>query len=376
MDVEREATRCGKFGYDTFNGQHIPYIFRNKDAYFATHFLWWHYKDQKVKLGSKPKDFRYLKKYEMYDEEADLMNGINSWHNDSKYKYTFDRNDTLVKLNDVRDIFKYQQDCGQKLEFGAQYRMINGGIVRIQFDLLDKSKSDIVLPYVQNGADRYVPVEVVFAENAVPQTLIVTKITGIDVMYMRFLVDVLKIDLSRKKFKIPCVNLDGLVEHLQKCAGGYSEYDENYWPSKENTPNHKINLALFASICKNSNLEEAKGSVKQKTTHGTSVDEKSSEKAEPKVASRKHKLDEPQQPKKDNKEPRQTNKKPKMEDAFYDVDEILDYTKQSDGIEMVLIRWKGYSSADDSWEPLSSLNETLKREVKEKWTSKVSYIRK
>ena len=98
--------------------------------------------------------------------------------------------------------------------------------------------------------------------------------------------------------------------------------------------------------------------------------------AEPKTTSRKHKIDETEKPRKDNKEPRVTSKKPKFDDDFYDVEEILDYAKQSNGIEKVLIRWKGYSPDDDTWEPVSSLNKVLKKEVKEKWANKARASKK
>lgn len=97
---------------------------------------------------------------------------------------------------------------------------------------------------------------------------------------------------------------------------------------------------------------------------------------EPNVASRKRKNDEPSEQKKDNKEPKISTKKPDETDVeFYDVEAILDYKRQKNGIEMVLIRWKGYSSADDSWEPVDSLNDALIDDVnklRDKWTRKAS----
>lgn len=81
----------------------------------------------------------------------------------------------------------------------------------------------------------------------------------------------------------------------------------------------------------------------------------------------------PPTPKKRNKSPKAPNKISKSED-FYDVDDILAY-QMKNGIEMVLIRWTGYSSEWDSWEPLSSLNDTLKDEVnelREKWKRHVN----
>lgn len=82
------------------------------------------------------------------------------------------------------------------------------------------------------------------------------------------------------------------------------------------------------------------------------------------IAPKKRKIDEPKKPKKDNKQST-------ADDDFYDVDKILDYKQLADGTEHVLIRWTGYTSDDDSWEPLGSLNDALREDVKqlrEKWT--------
>lgn len=267
MDDEREATRCGKFGYDTLNGQFIPYIFRNGEKYCADEMVWWHYKNQKVKnFGSKPKDFHYLKKYEIYNEEVCLLNEINMFHNDNLYALTFSRYDRLVKLDDVQAIFKHQEACRKKLKYGAKYKMTKGGIVRIR---LGKSKPEIILPYVRTDNERYVPVFVAFAENTVPRTLAETKITGIDVMYMRFFLHVLNIDLTNtsieNKSSIQCVNLDRLVKHLKKCTDSDDiDCDDNYWPSKETTQNKVDPIAiqsLFASTCNNNKLDMAKAKV-------------------------------------------------------------------------------------------------------------------
>lgn len=112
-------------------------------------------------------------------------------------------------------------------------------------------------------------------------------------------------------------------------------------------------------------------SVKPKSIHGTNDDVTSfKEAAAPKTTSRKHKIEESKKPRKDNKEPRLTSKTPLFNDDFYEVEEILDYTKQSNGIEKVLIRWKGYSPDDDTWEPVSSLNKVLQKEVKQIWARK------
>lgn len=231
MENKGEATQFGKFGYEIINEQVvIPYTFRISGKYCASKIFWWYFNKQNVKLASKLTKFSYLKEYQMHRAEAQLWNEINEWHNDSMYPFSFSRSDSLIKVNSIRDIFNYVADCRQKLELGAQFKMNHGGMIRIQ---LNQSKPSIILPYVRTLGHRYVPVHVIFAPNTEPPpSLDVTKLTGIDAMYMRFLLYVLKISTTSKKFKIPCVNLDQLVAQLVTNEDGFSEYDGNFWPTK------------------------------------------------------------------------------------------------------------------------------------------------
>lgn len=55
--------------------------------------------------------------------------------------------------------------------------------------------------------------------------------------------------------------------------------------------------------------------------------------------------------------------KTKATPHFYEVDYLVDIKKEKDGTEKVKVHWKGYSSDDDSWEPVSNLNEALIEDV-------------
>lgn len=256
MDDEREATRCGKFGYEVFNGRIIiPYIFRGNEKCCATKMFSWHFERKNINLSPNLIDFGYLKGYEMHREEALLMNEINKWHNDEMYPHTFIRRDTLIKLEDVGDIFKYVDDCTEKLKSGTQFRMEGGSMVWLR---LSKSKEPIVLPYVIKNSQRYVPVHILFTSNTVPQTLNVIKLTGIDVMYMRFLLDVLKIKITSQNFEIPCVNLSGLVTHLTANEDDHYDYDDNYWPSQESIQPKINSIRYFTSTGNNNSVEQTK----------------------------------------------------------------------------------------------------------------------
>lgn len=250
MDKAREATRCGKFGYEVFNRFTIPYIFRDNERCCATKMFSWHFERLNINLSPNLIDFGYLKGYEMHREEALLMNEINKWHNNEMYPYTFTRSETLIKLEDVRDIIKYIDDCEEKQKSGTQFRMAGGGIFWLQ---LSKSKEAIVLPYVTKDSQRYAPLHVLFTSKTVPQTLNVTKVTGIDVMYMRFLLDVLKINITSQNFEIPCVNLDELVIHLTANEDGYYDCDDNYWPCKDSIKPNINSIRFFTSKGNNNN---------------------------------------------------------------------------------------------------------------------------
>lgn len=252
MDNDHEATLCGKFGYEVFGGQYIPYIFRGKERCCATKVFSWHFQRMNIKLESNLLHFGYLKGYQMNRAETYLMTEINEWHNNGMYSQKFTQKDSLIKLEDAMDIFKYVDECMNKLTVGHQYRMTSARLARIW---LPKSKQDIVLPYIMKNSQRFVPVHILFASNNIPEMLDVTNLTDIDVMYMRFLLNVLKINLTSQQFEIPCVNLDRIVEYLTASQGGPIDYDDNYWPSKENTPltGDYNKIPFFTSPWKTSN---------------------------------------------------------------------------------------------------------------------------
>lgn len=256
MDNERELTQCGKFGYETINFNKgkiiIPYIYRADGKYCATKIFSWHFDciqaiNKSIIINPHLIDFGYLHGYDMHREEACLMNEINHWHNNSMYPYTFYQHDTIVKLEDVRDIFNYIDDITEKLKFRTSYRMHGGSMLWLW---LPKSKQTFVLPYVTKNAQRFVPVHNSLASNNVP--LNVTKLTGIDVMYMRFLLDTLSVNVPSQQFELPCVYLDDFVAHLVANEDGHYEYDDNYWPTKISPrPKDNNNVPFFSSTVSN-----------------------------------------------------------------------------------------------------------------------------
>lgn len=230
MDDKLEMDRFGKFGYESVKKfVFIPYIYRNNEECCATKIFLWHFKKQNVKLNPNLLDFSFMKGYEMYRDEVSLMNEINEWHNDSMYPHKFNQKDTLMKMEDVRSVFKFIEDCTQKSKFGDQFKM-KANMVQID---LTKSKQNIILPYVSTNDKKFVPVAVLCTIHDVPTTLAETNLSGIDVLYMRFLLNILKINISNAKFEIPCVVLEELVKFLTRNDDNFG-YKDNYWPLKGN----------------------------------------------------------------------------------------------------------------------------------------------
>lgn len=72
-------------------------------------------------------------------------------------------------------------------------------------------------------------------------------------------------------------------------------------------------------------------------------------------------------------------KKPKMDDTYYEVEKLVDYKKDKNGKEFFLVRWEGYTSASDTWEPGSMLNEHLEEDknmLRKKWERKTKTKKK
>lgn len=52
---------------------------------------------------------------------------------------------------------------------------------------------------------------------------------------------------------------------------------------------------------------------------------------------------------------------PQREDVYWEIEDILDERLAPGGIQEVLIKWKGWSSKHNSWEPVSHLNDDLEK---------------
>lgn len=223
-----EASRRGHFGYEVINWNLIiPYTYRGSQKLCPTKVFLWYFEKNKenISLNADLIKFDYLRGFGMLPSEICLWNEINHFHNNSMYEiYLSEGKDTLVKMQDVRDIFKYIDDCEQKLQHGAHIQN-SCGMARIW---LPATKTQIILPFVLKNGKRYVPAEI----PNLPKTLDASILTGIEAMYMRFLFDVMKVPLSSGIFEIPCVRLDEVVANLKSQTNGNIDYADDYWPGQ------------------------------------------------------------------------------------------------------------------------------------------------
>lgn len=249
MTDEQLATLCGKFGYETINENlHIPYIYNGGTKYCATKIFSWHFRQQNIDFPLHLTEFPYLNGYKMEKEEAALMNEINIWHNDSMYPFRFSDNDTIFAMDDVRDIFQFVFDCNQKEKLAEQYDMTpRAGMIQIRFT---ESNTQQIWPYYVKNGTRYIPsqcLEATFHPYTLRETVV---LQNIEVMYMRYMYNVLKIDWPSNNFQVICILLDEAVSHLLSETNESHEYIDNYWPSKndQNEPSNNNNLDVNKNI--------------------------------------------------------------------------------------------------------------------------------
>lgn len=229
----------GKFGYETLDiKQHIPYIFRAGEKVCATKVFQWHIDRLNIKLNPALAQFPYLMGHEMNRCDAILYNEINQWHNNTLYPFLFRVPDTLVKLSDVCDIFKFVQDCDKKTKLGEQHAM-DAGLIHIKCTApgdTDDEPTNLytVWPYISKDKKRYVPIAFLTDSSSTLSATIVLE--GIDVMYMRYLYVVLKCDIPKSEFNIPCVELDDALAKALSATDVTYECDDSYWPTKKRSP--------------------------------------------------------------------------------------------------------------------------------------------
>lgn len=70
------------------------------------------------------------------------------------------------------------------------------------------------------------------------------------------------------------------------------------------------------------------------------------------------------QPEEESEDEEESSEKATTSVHYFEVDKLIKF-KVVRGKEMVLVHWKGYTSADDSWEPVENMNIGLRNDVAE-----------
>lgn len=238
--------RIGQFGYAALgHKRYIPYIFHGKEKVCATKVFQWHIDELHIQLNPMLAQFPYLLGNEMSSDDAALYNEINQWHNNYLYPITFRASDTMLKLCDACDIYEFVLDCNKKSTFGEKYDM-DAGLMQIKWKAPPGIADEFeytVWPYISKDKKRYVPITFLADSTSALSATIV--LDGIDVMYMRYMYTVLKYDVPKSDFRIPCVELDDALAQIRSATDMTFEFDENYWPTKKRQPSKAMPLPVL-----------------------------------------------------------------------------------------------------------------------------------
>lgn len=233
---ETDEDRTGRFGYEVVDGDEcVPYIYRADEKFVSTQMFRWHLNRLTMKFKEPAIiDYSFAPVFDFTVYEADLCDKINRWHNDGLYRSATQMSDKLIKLTDVCDIFKFVNDCEQKSKHGELYEMCGGaGLIQIQVPSLQNGEwMDTVWPFILKDDERYVPVA--FLNNLGDTLSAKIVLTGIDVMYMRYLYGKLKHAIPDDTLQMTCVRVQDAMKQLL----GDDAYicDDSYWSTKERKP--------------------------------------------------------------------------------------------------------------------------------------------
>lgn len=225
MDIDIESD-MGHFGWEELIGGFVmPYIVRENKKYcsldiFTKHgarYFHWNMNDDDLRTIDD------LQTYPLTQIESYLMNEINHLHCDSLYDHNFKNGDTLLELNDIKQMIRYFYDCHQKLSYGDEYELHSGGILSIRIRI-DEIRKDFLVPYVQHNCIRYVPINKCEFYNGTPKQSI--KLTGINLQYMKFMHKVLEMEIGNIG---QCTSFEDIATEI----GHKRMKVREYWPKKD-----------------------------------------------------------------------------------------------------------------------------------------------
>ncbi|XP_054706405.1 uncharacterized protein LOC129216232 [Uloborus diversus] len=212
---------CGAFGWTTIGSVHLPFIMRGEDRFVSVRMV-------ECKIISNYADVlpwtvftcTNIKSYYITENEAKLLNEINSFHCEFQFGYqNFTTKDVVVRLQDTVKFYEFLETCKAKLNvqgsnavFGDQcgYFLINYAPV----------------PFIRRGLKKCVPLNMVYSEASSPITS-TESVTEWELAYLKFLC--WNANLGDKK-----LNSDTQLcstEDLQNILGGIQF--EEWFPNKQ-----------------------------------------------------------------------------------------------------------------------------------------------
>lgn len=413
----------GHFGYKVFSDEIIvPFVYRSDAHLFSMTMLQRH-------LPLKEPDIEkieYLKNQliSATRKEVTLLQEINLVHNDGYYP-RISYFEKLLRIEDATQIVKFQIDCvNAKKGFSIEC----GGFVR--FALTDTDDKEYVLPYYVKNGKKVTPVDLVKKITQSKQAWNIVGLKNVEVLYMKILISLCSCDLEISESTLNCVTIDDLTKDCSRVK----EYWPKSFDSIENTVtlstktttnNNKSqneyvvrqtsnktwsiqNLMLklhgteirkvpTGNTTTNNNERKTEDVVIPAPNTSTNNNKPNNEDAvistintSSKNIKRKHENVETSPVSKSTKSKKEKHENgdnltaskgknnknrridddsdEELEDDVFVVEMIIKCRPKNGG--QALVRWKGYSSDEDTWEPLENLNDSLKKQARKMLSKK------
>lgn len=210
---------CGAFGWTTIGPVHLPVIMRGEEKFIAVRMF-----ETKIVFGYFPDLFpasifscTNISSYYVTENEAKLLNEINSFHCDYQFGYNdFSTKDYVVRLRDAVSLFEFLEFCKSKL-----FNQSSNSSCSDKCGYFLNYK----IPYIKKGTNKYISLSSVYPEGVTPPVSNNETITNWDLAYFRFLSCFATVDLQKFAIDMPLCN----VEDLEIAVGVRFEEVSN-WP--------------------------------------------------------------------------------------------------------------------------------------------------
>lgn len=216
------ASTCGAFGWTTIGSVHLPFIMRGEDRFIAVRMV-------ECKIISSYADIlpwtvftcTNIKSYYITENEAKLLNEINGFHCEFQFGYqSFTPKDVVVRLKDTIKFYEFLETCKGKLNIPGANPIFND---QCGYFVINYAS----VPFVKKGANKYIPLNMVYPEGITPPVESLQEVTEWDLAYLRFLCSMANLDPRKLSYDIQLCS----VSDLQNVLGGVPF--EEWWPNMQ-----------------------------------------------------------------------------------------------------------------------------------------------